>query len=210
MIEQLKTLNTYNIKESANELNEFKSKHKEEEYKAAVPPFQFGKAVMKTIDKLNDEKLYSYFESKEVPNKDILLIYRLFLQFTNKDKNEMKNKNDNELWQLIKDKIYSNKKDKLAEHVKELTKDLDLSDQNIKLVDDMTKNCKEKLSPKNFNNNLTTSAFSMLIKELLEYSGIITGKKTPLQMEYKKLEYNLKSYKDKEEKLNKMKDALKK
>ena len=111
------------------------------------------------------------------------------------------------MWQLVKDKIYNNKKDKLAEHIKELIKELDLSDENLKLVDNMTKNCKDKLSPKTFTTLCpTTAVFSMLIKDILEYSGIIKGKKTPLPMEYKRLEYNLKYYKDKEEKLNKMKD----
>ena len=210
MIEKLKSINSKQIKESEKELNEFKSKNKEDKYKVAVPPFQLGKASMKLLDTLNDEKIYKLFESNEVPNKDILLIYRLFLLFTNKDKNEIKNKNDNELWQLVKDKIYNNKKDKLAEHVKDLIKELDLSDENLKLVDDMTKHCKDKLVPKNFSCH-TTKVFSMLIQEILKYSGIITGGKTPLPMEYKRLEYNLKSYKDKEEKLNKMKDiALKK
>ena len=167
---------------------------------------------MKAIDKLNDESLHKLFESNDIPNKDIIRIYRIFLQFICKDKNEIKNKDDAEFWKLVKDKIYNNKKDNLAEHVKELIKEIDFSDENLKIIDDMTKDCKEKIIPKYFNNLCaTTGIFSMLLKEILEYCGIIIGKKTPLPMEYKRLEFNLKNYKDKDEKLNKLNDlAIKK
>ena len=115
------------------------------------------------------------------------------------------------MWQLVKDKIYNNKKDKLAEHVKELINELDLSDGNLELVNDMTKNCKDKLLPKYFNTLCpTTSIFAFLIKDILEYSGIIITKSTSLPLIYKRLENKLKNYQDKDEKLNKMKDILKK
>ena len=200
----LKEINTKKIQESQNTLNQFKLKNKEEDYKSKIPPFQLGKAGLKALEKLNEDSYHKLFLSEEVPNKDIIFIYRLFLQLINKQ-NQVEIKNDKEFWEMAKNIIYYSKKDKFGDHIKEMIQQINLSDENLAIVDGMCKKCMEKLTPKYYNSLCsTTPLFFLLIKEILEYCGILLGKKTPIPMEYKKLEYDLKIKKEKDEKLNKI------
>ena len=199
-----KEINLKKLQENENALNQFKLKNKEEDYKSPIPPFQLGKAGLKALEKLNEENYHKLFISEEIPNKDIIFIYRLFLQLINKN-NEILPTNDSEFWKLAKNRLFDSKKDKFGDHIKELAQQLNLSDENIKIVDNMCKNNMEKLTPKYYNSLCpTTPLFFLLIKEILEYCGILVGKKTPIPMEYKKLEYDLKILKEKEEIINKI------
>ena len=83
---------------------------------------------------------------------------------------------------------------------------LDFSEENLRIVNDIYKECMDKFSiPKYYNNLcLTTGIFFFLVKEILEYCGILVGKKTAIPLIYKRLDYELKLNKKKEEKLNRM------
>ena len=200
-----KELNSKQIQENEKDFNEFKSKYKEEEYLTSINPFQLNKAAIKILEKLNEENSAKIFTSEEIPNKDLIYIYRLFLQLINKDP-KIRNKNDKEFWKLAKDKIFTNKKGQLSEHVKEMLTQLDFSEENLRIVNDIYKECMDKFSIPKYYNNLcpTTGIFFFLVKEILEYCGILVGKKTAIPLIYKRLDYELKLNKKKEEKLNRM------
>jgi hypothetical protein len=155
---------------------------------------------MKVLEKLNEEANYEkIFISEEIPNKDIIFIYRLLLQLINKD-NKKINQNDTELWKSAKDILFTNRKEKLGNHLTQLIKEINYSDDNILIINDMCKGKNETLTPKYYNNLCpTTALIFLIIKEILEYCGILIGKKTSLTMQYKKLEFAVKKNKEKEE-----------
>ena len=193
------------MQHSETALNNFKSNHKEEEYLSTIPPFQLSKVVVKALEKLNEEENHKLFTSEETPKKDIIYLYRLFLQLINKNNNELKNKNDEEFWKSAKEIIFTNRKDKFGAHIKDMAAQIDFSPENLKVINEMYKQCPDKFVPKYFSNLCqTTGLFFMLIKEILEYCGIMVGKKTCFPMEYKLLDYEVKLSQKREEKLNKM------
>ena len=201
----IKELNSKQIQENEKAIKEFKSKYKEEEYLKSIKSFEISKASIKVLEKLNEEKSANIFTSEKIPNKDLIYIYRLFLQLINKDK-EINNKNDKEFWNLAKDKIFTNKKGELSENVKEMLTQLNFSEENLRLVNNIYKECMDKFSIPKYYNNLcpTTGIFFFLVKEILEYCGILVGKKTSIPLIYKRLDYELKLTKKNEEKLNRM------
>ena len=86
-----------------------------------------------------------------------------------------------------------------------MIKEINLSDDNILIINDMCKGKNETLTPKHFNNLCATTAlFCLIIKDIFEYCGIFIGKKTSLPMQYKKLEFAVKKNKEKEEIIKKM------
>ena len=200
----IKTINQNYLKEGEDALNKFKSEKKEEEYNGEAPPFQLNKTGMKVLEKLNEEANQKLFLSEEIPKKEIILIYRIFLQLINKN-NEALSNDDVEFWKYAKDKIYTKSAGKLGENIKGLIQEINLTDDNLNIVSDICKDNMDKLSPKYYNNLCpTTALFFLLIKEILEYCGILFGKKTSLHYQYKRLESNVKKYKKKEEIINKM------
>jgi hypothetical protein len=201
----IKEINSKQIQENEKAIKEFKSKYKEEEYLKSIKPFEISKASIKVLEKLNEEKSANILISEKIPNKDLIYIYRLFLQLINKDK-EINNKNDKEFWNLAKDKIFTNKKGELSENVKEMLTQLNFSEENLRLVNNIYKECMDKFSIPKYYNNLcpTTGIFFFLVKEILEYCGILVGKKTSIPLTHKRLDYELKLKKKNEEKLNRM------
>ncbi len=200
----LKEINSSKIQKNEKALNDFKSTHKEEEYLSTIPSFQLSKVVIKALEKLNEEQNQKLFTSEQTPNKDIIYLYKVFLQLINKY-SELKNKNIQDFWKSAKDIIYTSRKGQFGDHIKEMVNQIDFSAENLKVVNDMFKMNKEKFVPKYYNNLCqTTGLFFFLIKEILEYCGIMVGKKTCIPLEYKLLDYELKLNQKNEEKLNKM------
>ena len=201
----LKEINSSKIQKNEKALNDFKSTHKkEEEYLSTIPSFQLNKAAIKALEKLNEEQNQKLFTSEQTPNKDIIYLYKVFLQLINKF-SELKNKNIQDFWKSAKDIIYTSRKGQFGDHIKEMVNQIDFSVENLKIVNDMFKMNKEKFVPKYYSNLCqTTGLFFFLIKEILEYCGIMVGKKTCIPLEYKLLDYELKLNQKNEEKLNKM------
>ena len=198
----LKESNTKELQESENALNKIKSTFKEEDNSGNIPPFQLSKIGLKSLEKINEEVSPVIFASEEIPNRDIINLFRLFFQLINKDK-EMINKKDDEFWKFAKDKLFTSKKGKLDEHIKEMLNQLDFSEENLYTINKNYKNCFDKIAlPKYYSNlNNTVGYFSFLIKEILEYSGILyNNKKTCIQLNYKRLLYIIELIKDKNKK----------
>ena len=165
---------------------------------------------MKALEQLNKEENHILFLSEEIHNKDIILIYRIFLQLINKNNKALSN-NDAELWKLAKEKFYTKNTGKLGEYINGLIKEINLTDENLNVISDICKDKKDKLVPKYYNSLCATTAlFFLVIKEILEYCGILSGKKTSLHYKYKRLVSNVKNFKKKEEIINKMIDMANK
>ena len=207
----IKTLNDEQLKESENVLNTFKTKHKEEEYTAEITPFTLNKTAMKVLEKLNEENNYQkIFISEEIPKEDLIFIYRLFLQLISKD-NKKNNQNDTDFWKSAKDIIFTNRKGKLGDHLKEMIKETNFSDDNILIINEMCKGKDDKLTPKYYNTLCATTALIfLLIKDIFDYCGLFASKKTCLPLQYKRLEYVVKKNKEKGEKIKTMIDEINK
>ena len=208
----LKELNQKNLQESENDLNKLKSNSNEEQYKADIIPLKLSKASIKALEKLNEEEYQKLFTSEKAPdNRDIILIYRLFLQLLNKnDNNKIKEQKDNEFWAYARDKLFVNKEGNFGDYIKTLIEQIDFSKENLKEVNDFCKIYKDKLNQKYISSLChTTGLFFVFIRDILDYCGIFESNKASLPLNYQRLEYNYNFYKENEEKLNKICEKLK-
>jgi len=208
----LKELNTKNLQESQNDLNRLKSNNNEELYKADIIPLKLSKASIKALEKLNEEEYQKLFTSEKAPeSRDIILIYRLFLQLLNKnDNNKIKEQKDNEFWIFARDKLFVNKEGNFGDYIKALIEQIDFSKENLKEVNDFCKIYKDKLNQKYISSLChTTGLFFVFIRDILDYCGIFESNKASIPLNYQRLEYNYNFYKENEEKLNKITEKLK-
>ena len=208
----LKELNQKNLQESENDLNKLKSNNNEEQYKTEIVPLKLSKASIKALEKLNEEEYQKLFTTEKAPeNRDIILIYRLFLQLLNKnDNNKIKEQKDNEFWAFARDKLFVNKEGNFGDYIKALIEQIDFSKENLKEVNDFCKIYKDKLSQKYISSLChTTGLFLIFIRDILDYCGIFESNKASLPLNYQRLEYNYNFYKENEEKLNKICEKLK-
>ena len=208
----LKELNHKNLQESENDLNKLKSNSNEEQYKADIIPLKLSKASIKALEKLNEEEFQKLFISEKEPdNRDIILIYRLFLQLLNKNgNNKIKEQKDNEFWVYARDRLFVNKEGNFGDYIKALIDQIDFSKENMKEVNDFYKIYKDKLNQKYISSLCHTSGlFFVFIRDILDYCGIFESNKVSLPLNYQRLEYNYNFYKENEEKLNKICEKLK-
>ena len=188
----LKELNQKNLQESENDLNKLKSNNNEDQYKADIFTLKLSKASIKALEKLNEEEYQKLFISEKEPdNRDITLIYRLFLQLLNKSDNRIKEQKDKEFWVLVRDKLFVKKEGNFGDYIKALIEQIDFSKENLKEVNDFCKIYKDKLNQKYISSLChTTGLFFVFIRDILDYCGIFESNKACLPLNYQRLEYN--------------------
>ena len=84
------------ISEYEKRLEELKSKHQNEDLTKEPPPFVLAKGAAKALTLLNEDIYFKLFEKNEYPISDIILIYRIYFQLLNKEKDIINTKNDND------------------------------------------------------------------------------------------------------------------
>ena len=171
-------------------------------------PFALSRGALKAIDLLNDPVHLTFFNNAVYPaNDDIILIYRIFFQLLH-DGKYLQIKDNKEFW-AESCKYFAGATDgKIGPFIAEVLKAFDFSDDNIYAITQMVGSNTSKISPAYYSKLCGTSGFLIfLIKDSLEYAGIIVDKK-PNQSRILK---NLKFQQDKEkEKLEKLKGSMEK
>ena len=194
ILDELKSKN--NISSSStiqDKINALKLKYKNEELIMEPPQFNLSKGSIKALELLNNGEQYNkIFQEKDLqpPLNDILLVYRIFFQML-KNNNICKIKDDKLFWMEASDYILNNNGGKTGEFFKESINNFDFSIKNIYEVKKIVNGNEEKIKPSAFSKICgTTGLVIFLIKDILEYMGIIhsTKKSIPI-LELKYLEY---------------------
>lgn len=128
---------------------------------------------------MNQEIYFSRFTQPEIPNSDIILIYKIFFQVINQNTNILKIKDEKTLWKNICDIFKTKANGKLGDFINELLTTVDFSNENLFKLSKLCQDHLSKLTPIYYSKQCsTTGLFIFIVKEALEYGGIIQDKKT--------------------------------
>jgi hypothetical protein len=190
-IETLKSKN--NISSSStiqDQINAIKLKYKKEEL-TTEPEFSLSRATVKAIEMLNSDIYNKIFRNKEdYPTLlEIILIYRIFFQLL-KDSNLNSIKDDKLFWAEVSDYILKNNNGSTGEFFKNSIKNFDFSAKNLYEVKKLVSGHEDKIKPSAVSKICqTTGLIIFMIKDTLEYVGIIDSKKSVPALKLKVLEY---------------------
>ena len=190
-VEELKSKN--NISPSStiqDQINEIKLKYKNEEL-TAQPEFSLSRATVKAIELLNSDTYNKIFRNKEeYPTLfEIFLVYRIFFQLL-KDSNLNSIKDDKLFWNGVSDYILENNNGSTGEFFKNSIKNFDFSAKNLYEVKKLVSGHEDKIKPSVVSKICqTTGLIIFMIKDTLEYVGIIDSKKSIPAFKLKVLEY---------------------
>ena len=186
---QEKLISFLNILETKNDLGEsssvknkissLKLKYSEEQLNTEPEKFAMSKLCSKSIERLNIENYSKIFHNKELspPLDDIIIIYRIFFQFL-KDINFKQIKDDKLFWIKASDYILDNSNGKLGDFFQNSVDNLEFSMKNIFEAKKLLHGKEDKIKASVFMGTCgTTGLVCFLIKDILEYCGIILSTK---------------------------------
>ena len=160
------------------EINKIKNQFKGENLDSNKYSFQLSKGSMRAIQILDNEIYNNIFKSKELnpPLDKIILIYRIFFQLINQEEiNEILS--DKKFWEEARIYFLENDDNKIGYFIKDNISEFDFTNENIYKLKKLTKGYEEKLKPTNYEKICeTTTLFTFIIKDALEYCGIIYNK----------------------------------
>ena len=155
-------------------------KYSKEELNEPLKKFELSRGALKAIGLLDDEIYMRIFirPVQEKILKEISTIYRIFCQFLGFN-DIVEIKNDKLFWEKFSKYVLDNKGEKLSQFCNETSKKFIFDDKNILKVKSLAKDLNEKLKPKYWTNICgTTGFFVFMIKDAVEYSGVLEDKKT--------------------------------
>jgi len=155
-------------------------KYSKDELNEPLKKFELSRGALKAIGLLDDEIYMRIFirPVQEKILKEISTIYRIFCQFLGFN-DIVEIKNDKLFWEKFSKYVLDNKGEKLSQFCNETSKKFIFDDKNILKVKSLAKDLNEKLKPKYWTNICgTTGFFVFMIKDAVEYSGVLEDKKT--------------------------------
>ena len=162
-----------------DQINSLKLKYKSEDFESEPQKFVLSKGAVKAIEMLNNENYNKIFQNKELePSLDgIIIVYRIFFQFL-KD-NNIKNIQDKKLfWLEASDYILNHNNGKTGDFFKESAENFDFSSKNLYEIKKLIYGNEDKIKPTFFTKICPTTGFVIfMIKETLEYCGLISSLK---------------------------------
>ena len=163
-----------------DKIKKLEENYTKDELNEPIKTFELSRGAVKAIGLLEDE-LYMRLFIRPVQDKvldEIVIIYRIFCQFLGKGEfTEIKS--DKIFWEKFAKYVLNNKGEKLSNFCNESISKFIFDDKNILKVKEMSIDISEKLKPKYWSKICpTTGFFAFIIKDLVEYTGIIEDKKT--------------------------------
>ena len=164
-----------------DKIKQLYEKYTSDELNEPIKNFELSRGAIKAIGLLQGE-LYMRLFIRPVQEKqldEIVIIYRIFCIFLGKEEfTEIKN--DKLFWEKFSQFVLDSKGDKnLGQFCNELVNKFTFDNKNILKVKEMAVDISEKFKPKYWNKICpTTGFFSFIIKDIVEYTGIIEDKKT--------------------------------
>ena len=164
-----------------DKIKQLYEKYTREELNEPIKNFELSRGAIKAIGLLEDE-LYMRLFIRPVQEKqldEIVVIYRIFCTFLGKVELTQIN-NDKIFWEKFSNFVLDSKGDKkLSQFCTESVNKFIFDNKNILKVKEMAVDISEKLKPKYWSKICpTTGFFAFIIKDIVEYTGIIEDKKT--------------------------------
>ena len=189
----LKISNIEEGKTIEDKIKEYKSKYSEEELNKTYTEFQMSKGTIKAIELLNNEDYTKIFHQNFLENElnEIYIVYRCFCYLIN-EREIAEIKNDRKFWIKFCEFFNNKSKGKKGDFIKELSKNFNFDDKNTLLIEELVSNIKNQIVPSYYSKICaTTGLIIFLIKDALEYNGILTfNKKTQVSRIFHNLEYS--------------------
>jgi len=177
-----KILNINDISNSStieSRINNIKNKYKGEDFDSPKYAFSLSSYTVKALDLLDNNSYNKIFTIKnlEPPLDQIILIYRIFFQLI--DKEELVDiESDKKFWEKTRNFILKNNNNKTGTFFRDYTSEFDFTRKNIYKLKMLISGKEDKLKPSIYENICkTTGLVNFIIKDSLEYCGLIPNEK---------------------------------
>ena len=171
---KLKSINSID-----QEIISIKNKFKDEDFDSPKYSFKISEGSIRALEILDEEVYNNIFKIEELnPSlNDIILIYRIFFQLINKEE-IIEIENDKKFWQEARSYLLENNNGKIGSFIKEYISEFDFTKQNIYKLKKLSNEREDKLKPRYYENICKTTALvAFIIRDSLEYCGIIPNEK---------------------------------
>ena len=169
------------IKNIENSINELKNLYSIDELtNENFNEFILTRGASKAIELLNDKLYFKLFKNENFPNIEIIIVYKIYFQLVNKEKNIIEEKDIEIFWKKVKEYFLNknNNNIQIGNLLENQFKQLDFSKENFVKIYNLCEGKINKLTPVYYSKICaTTGLFIFLIKDALEYLGIINDKK---------------------------------
>ena len=181
-----------NERETINDrLNKFMTSYSSSEYKQPLSQFTIARNSATAIVSIDKETFSKLFKQKTLDIKlsEIYIVYRvLFLLFGEQKIAEIVD--DGEFWEKCIEYLNTNGGNKIGSFILEKSRSFDFSKNSIYLINKLLVGIKPNFTTAHFSKvNGTTGLLMFIIRDALEYAGIIVTKRTPKSRIYNNLIY---------------------
>ena len=171
---KLKSINSLD-----EEIINIRNKFKNEDFDSPKYSFKISDGSIRALEILDEEIYNNIFKIEELnPSlNDIIFIYRIFFQLINKEE-IIEIENDKKFWQEARNYLLENNNGKIGSFIKEYISEFDFTKQNIYKLKKLSIEREDKLKPTYYENICKTTALvAFIIRDSLEYCGIIPNEK---------------------------------
>ena len=175
-------LNINNISSSnsiESRINDIKNKYKGEDFDSPKYEFTLSSYTVKALDLLDDSSYNTIFLLKnlEPPLDQIIFIYKVFFQLIVEEK-LVDIENDKKFWEKTRNFILEKNNNKTGTFIRDYISEFDFTCKNIYKLKLLISGKEKRLRPSIYENiNETTGLISFIVKDSLEYCGLIPNKK---------------------------------
>ena len=170
-------------------LNKFKLDYSSNEYTKPLGTFTLAKNSVSTTLCLDKPTFSSLFKQAvlDIKLSDIYIVYRVLFVFMGETK-IAEIVEDGEFWKKCIEYLNNNGKEKIGSFILAKSKDFDFSHKTIYLLNKLLIGIKPNINPAFFSKiSGTTGMLIFLIKDALEFCGVLVAKKTPKSRIYDNL-----------------------
>ena len=172
-------------------ITQFKLKYSKKEYLKPFDTFIINKSSAKSILLLDKEIYSKLFKQKvlDIKYSDMYILYRILFVFMGEPQ-IAEIPEDEVFWIKCTDYLNVKGKDKIGSFILEKSKNFDFSHKSIYLLNRLLVGIKPKINPATFSKISGTSGLLFfVVKDALEFSGVLISKKTPINRIYDNLMY---------------------
>jgi len=160
-------------------VNYIKNKYKGEDLDSPKYKLTLSANSLKALDLLDDNSYNKIFTIKnlEPPLDQIIFIYRVFFQLIVEEK-LVDIENDKKFWEQTRNLILEKNNNKTGTFIRDYTSEFDFTCKNLYKLKKLISGKEKRLKPSIYENiSGTTGLISFIIKDSLEYCGMIPNKK---------------------------------
>ena len=172
-------------------INKFKLNFKSDVYKKPLDKFNPGKSSVNAVISLDKDMFSKLFKQKvlDIKLSDIYIVYRVLFALMGETK-IAEIVDDNEFWEKCIEYLNNNGKNKIGSFIFEKSKSFDFSHKNIYTLNKLLVGIKPKLNPGSFSKiSGTTGLLIFIVRDALEFAGVLITNKTPKSRIYDNLMY---------------------